>query len=211
MATFGNIAEPTETGHTASAIVHGSIFTLTEAADIVKITVHHFRRETPMVAQCNIYMVDENGNPYGPPLGATEEATVEVTEGYQDFYYATPLHLEPGKYFPCIGVPVAEPTTNHYEYGRNPGEVGQSRYYYWTYGVWADPFLAGQPASDYVYCMYVTYIPTAAVMHNVSVESSPVIGVPVIIDGEDAGVTPTGPVSVEEGSHTIAVPSEVET
>jgi len=58
--------------------------------------------------------------------------------------------------------------------------------------------------------LVVTYTEAPPPTHTISINSSPVTGVPVNLDASSIGNTPVAQ-SVLEGTHTVSVPSEVQT
>lgn len=68
---------------------------------------------------------------------------------------------------------------------------------------------AGNPTSVLMDADHVLEAQFTPVTHTVQVQSSPISAVPVTIDGSSVGSTPTSPITLEEGEHTVTVPEEV--
>lgn len=75
----------------------------------------------------------------------------------------------------------------------------------WTGISWGDPV---EFHMDDVTIATEVIGPPAPVTHSVVISSSPIIGVPITVDGSAVGDTPLT-ISLTEGPHTIGVPSEV--
>jgi hypothetical protein len=130
----------------------------------------------------------------------TNAVSVDTSWAWRTFPFPTPITCPAGSYklaWNSQSVRLLE----RYEIG------GNKWVQYYTYNGFPDPY-APTAWYDRLISIYATYTPLAVITHNITINSSPITGIPVTMDGATIGNTPIT-VTVEEGSHTFAVPSEV--
>jgi len=153
--------------------------------------------------KCAIYRRSD-----GKLIGVTEEVMVPPTTGapgpWVTFNFPEPKpELENTDYY------LVAWAKQNYSALHGTDEIGKGGYQELTYDSFPDPW--SRLLEDRKYCIYCTYTPLPPrVEHTVAIESTPVTGVPVTVDGTSVGNTPIS-VSVVEGEHKVSVPKEVET
>ncbi|GAH89977.1 unnamed protein product, partial [marine sediment metagenome] len=171
--------------------IEGTKYTCPEPCRAYSMTAHFIGGHAR--AKCAIY--DSSFN----LVGATEELTNLQYEDWYTFKFPHPPRLGAADYYLVI---MMEANMWMLRFSRD----GQSGTQAITYGPWPDlfaPSLGTRRWSIYCNCMKVA-------VHTLTVNSSPVTGIPVAVDGESIGTTPTT-ARLIEGEHRVETEEEIET
>ena len=146
--------------------------------------------------KCAIY--DSLGN----FVAATEERTDITSEGLHTFVFPEPVKLDAGDYY-LVFMVEGRPPGGWLLVKSAPGIVQQV-----IYGPWPSTLAPSTTNREYtIWCSATAGVPFE---HTVTINSSPVAGVPVAVDGRPIGTTPTT-IRLIEGSHTVETAEEIET
>ena len=202
MATFGKTEIGSLESSTVANYLVGSKFTCPSEGDVTKLSAYIKAYTTPGNVKAKIYS-DLNGSPKAL-LAESAEVYVGITFAWVDFLI-TGLHVYANTPYWLVfftGITLA--------YKQDVGSPSQGFHQtnaWQTYPT--NPSTITYPVlRDYERSIYATYTPTGVVTYNLTVQSDPISGVPVTLDGTVIGNTPIVR-SVTPGGHNIVVPAEV--
>jgi len=161
--------------------------------------------DAPGLVKCALYKPVTM--PVGPfnLIAETEEKYIS-SEGWHEFILIAPVPLEADQDYAMEAW--SDSAIKSANICGGSGEIMALLKSPAPYGSWPNPLDPTGIGPGIEYVMYVKYSTEAAITHVIAVNSVPVEGVSVTVDGILAGVTPLQ-VTLEKGTHLIAVPEVI--